>query len=420
VSTWAAARDGESVAAPPIPALTGLRFAAALLIVVGHGFRTFLPFSGPTHVGYELVANITGVGMPLFFVLSGFVIHYNYGRSLAGRRGRGLYAFFVARFARLYPLYVFGLAFDVFNSYSYYQLTPYVGNALLYYVPLIQSWVYRPEGNAALIYAFGPLPSVAWSISTEWFLYLVFPIVCAVIARARRPGTIAIFMVIVTAVALALVSVAIVNRQAILAAGVARYGPVAADPQSSYFRWLLYFSPYSRVFEFTLGCLTSALFLRLPPADADERRLGSWLTVASLLGLLAVYGAMFGWPVASRPHWHASFQLLHMSFGFAPFIALLIFCCARYDTAVVRALDGRWVVLGGEASYSLYLWHTVIMDRVGLGSPAPATVRIMAGAAMRLALCVFTCIGLSLVSWQLIEVPARKWLRRVLSRPVAR
>jgi peptidoglycan/LPS O-acetylase OafA/YrhL len=131
--------------------------------------------------------------------------------------------------------------------------------------------------------------------------------------------------------------------------------------------------------------------------------------------MLAAYVAMFGWPVAYRPHWHASLQLFHMSFGFAPFIALLLFCCARYDNAVVRALAGRWILLCGEASYSLYLWHVVVIERLGIGAPPPATMRIMAGASMRLALGVCACVGLSLVSWQLIELPARNRLRRVLS-----
>jgi peptidoglycan/LPS O-acetylase OafA/YrhL len=40
--------------------------------------------------------------MTLFFVLSGFVIHYNYAMAITGRQvARGTAAFFWARFARL-------------------------------------------------------------------------------------------------------------------------------------------------------------------------------------------------------------------------------------------------------------------------------------------------------------------------------
>jgi peptidoglycan/LPS O-acetylase OafA/YrhL len=40
---------------------------------------------------------------------SGFVTHYNYGGSLARWRPSALWSFAVARFARLYPLYIFAL-----------------------------------------------------------------------------------------------------------------------------------------------------------------------------------------------------------------------------------------------------------------------------------------------------------------------
>ena len=56
----------------------------------------------------QLVINVTNciieVGMELFFVLSGFVIHYNYAD--VGRRPhlQNLARFYIARFARIYPL----------------------------------------------------------------------------------------------------------------------------------------------------------------------------------------------------------------------------------------------------------------------------------------------------------------------------
>ena len=52
--------------------------------------------------------------MPLFFVLSGFVIHYNYAQPVHAQPLRGTYNFFVARFARLYPMYFVVLFADLF------------------------------------------------------------------------------------------------------------------------------------------------------------------------------------------------------------------------------------------------------------------------------------------------------------------
>ena len=52
-----------------IDALTGLRFVAAFTIAFGHAYPHLL--------------SLTGVGMPLFFTLSGFIIHYVYADPFA-------------------------------------------------------------------------------------------------------------------------------------------------------------------------------------------------------------------------------------------------------------------------------------------------------------------------------------------------
>src|SRR5215472_3534712 len=61
-----------------LPALTGLRFFAAFFIFVGHATPMMLKLNPSP----QLLINVTDcfleIGMQLFFVLSGFVIHYNY------------------------------------------------------------------------------------------------------------------------------------------------------------------------------------------------------------------------------------------------------------------------------------------------------------------------------------------------------
>ena len=74
---------------PHIRSLDGLRFIAAGAVLFSHGYFYILLLqdnSGITAYNAPLVA-LANVGMTLFFVLSGFVIHYNYA-ALCGAAGR--------------------------------------------------------------------------------------------------------------------------------------------------------------------------------------------------------------------------------------------------------------------------------------------------------------------------------------------
>jgi len=214
-------------------------------------------------------------------------------------------------------------------------------------------------------------------------------------------------------VAFAISVTLIANTPAILTFGLETFGPIGADPQASFYRWLAYFSPYIRVFEFLLGCLCASIYLKLGAPSAAEERIGAWLTGGAIAAIVVLQWLMFG--VVSDAAWHRILLGLHMNFGFAPMAAVLIFCCARYRTAISRLLSGRLVVLAGEASYSLYLLHLIIIAKFSAGLPLVTSPQTALGAIVQLALVVATSIGLSLVTWTLIEVPARRWIRRVMT-----
>jgi peptidoglycan/LPS O-acetylase OafA/YrhL len=58
-----------------IPSLTGLRGIAACSVLFAHAMDTSFAYEP---ILYPISARIAYFGMSLFFVLSGFVIHYNY------------------------------------------------------------------------------------------------------------------------------------------------------------------------------------------------------------------------------------------------------------------------------------------------------------------------------------------------------
>jgi len=401
----------------PIPSLTGLRFLAAACVVISHALPGVIPLTGTPPVWYALLGAASGLGMTLFFVLSGFVIHYNYFSSIKEDGTRGILNFWAARFARLYPLYIALLVLELAH-YHYLGglfdgngvLPRRVSDALPYYIFMTQSWFYLPNSHNALIYQFGPISAISWSISTEWFFYLVYPLICigvGLISTIHRTLVAALLLCVTT---FAVLSTAFAHATDINQYALAHYGEIAAIGshwQDSYFRWLIYFSPYSRLAEFVLGCLTASAYMSLRDvkASAREERLGLLALLLALAGTIALHSAMFG-PL----HFLTTY---HMSFGFAPTVAIIIFCCARYRNAIVGALSSRNLVICGDASYSLYLLHIAVIGAFGAHLIPVSSFGV--NEAARLAFTLFAAVGLSLVTYAIWEVPARRVLRRLLT-----
>ena len=91
---------------PLLPALTGLRWFAAMWVVLLHFGQALIPFGPP------VLRNISSCGyaaVGLFFVLSGFVLAYNYLDS-DGRLVVTKEKFWTARFVRIFPTYLLAIA----------------------------------------------------------------------------------------------------------------------------------------------------------------------------------------------------------------------------------------------------------------------------------------------------------------------
>jgi peptidoglycan/LPS O-acetylase OafA/YrhL len=97
----------------------------------------------------------------------------------------------------------------------------------------------------------------------------------------------------------------------------------------------------------------------------------------------------------------------------------LIFCAARYRNVLSRLLTSRPALLLGDASYSIYLTHFLVLmvDFKLFGAPAHR------GTAFNVAVLSATIVStlvLSIALYAYYEAPARKWLRQLWRRPIAR
>jgi peptidoglycan/LPS O-acetylase OafA/YrhL len=403
-------------------ALHGLRFLAAFCILFSHACDWLANFKDDNAIHWcgEV---FTVYGMPLFFVLSGFVIHYNYSRLFSTMRPRWAIAEFLgARFARIYPLFIcfflVGIAVDgVMQWYDHHQF-----NLLLvlgHYLTLTQAWVYIIIFSDRFI-ADGPF-GLSWSLSTEFFFYLAYIALVLHIARLRRISSLLITAGVMSIFVVAAVIYAQDHLDQI-AAFAARYMNDHFEEGSDYsfIRWLFYYSPYVRVFEFILGCLTAQIYARLAAnkVSPDEARLGRYLTAVSVAALAAVgliyvfepFGSLFA----------TYFNFLKLNYGCAVPIALLIFCVSRYrSSAVATILSAPLMVLLGDLSYSIYTVHIWTL-RIFVRPETASSNTLEAEAVLRIVLAIALTVILSTATYRLIEVPARAWLRRSVARRLVR
>jgi peptidoglycan/LPS O-acetylase OafA/YrhL len=403
-----------------IPALTGIRFFAAFFVAIAHGLLATATFRQEPALFYQL-KTLSSLGMSIFFVLSGFVIHYTYSASLT--RPGGLHNFFVARVARLYPLFIVMILLEYAYQHLIYpeRIPPFGQNvrALRYYVTLTQTWWYTIFNDASLVYQFGEVASIAWSISTEFAFYLVYPLLLPIFSRLKKPRSVIIAFIIHCALSIGIITIVALNHQNIAEIGLRAFGEIgdgrSTSGQDSLYRWLVYFSPYSRVLEFIAGGLAAQLFITTSQGapDAAAKGRGIALTALAIAAVLATQVFLYG-PRFFSIQVHQFISNFSMSFGFAPACALLIYCCARYRNALTAPFNWRPFIVLGDASYSIYLLHMAFFSSVRL-QPIDATfLNILARLAL---FCGVTALlfATSLVTYRLIEVPARRWVRATFS-----
>jgi peptidoglycan/LPS O-acetylase OafA/YrhL len=402
-----------------VPSLTGLRFLAALSVAFAHGSLLLLGLEDVPSLSWLGIP--AGFGMSLFFVLSGFVIHYNYRTSVTEGGIPGIGKFVWARFSRLYPLFLFVVAVDVIFGR---QLFDYVtgGNprfletlsALPYFLTFTHSWFYVPYEDSSLIYITANNASLSWSISTEWFFYLSYPLIALALLRVRGPRT-AVALIIAWSILWATLASTLDERSPeVNAWALNHFGAIAGlqmGYQDSFVRWINYFSPYLRIGEFVLGCLVSQLYIHLEgrPVSERERRFGLCLLT---LGVISV-------PVVSYLEYSNVSPLIHSlrsNYGLAPSAGLVIFTAARYPSSVARFLNLRPLVVLGEASYSIYMLHYLVFAVIvaASGPVIQPTFWPVAYAVVRFVCSLSLVLLIALGVHSFLEIPSRKFLRALL------
>ena len=353
-----------------LDALTALRFFAALLVFVYHCAPT-AAFATQYALGHS------GVGF--FFLLSGFILTYTYHRDFrAAPAWRAVRAFYVARFARIYPVHVVATAFaalvlwrfggNVWDASSVATRESAAVAGLL----LVQSWIPNE-----LVYL--GINAPAWSISTEMFFYAAFPLLARSLLRSFGASTPPVVWVAAAMPWAIAVAVALVPH------------PVGV--------WTAYVLPPVRLTDFVVGMLLGIAFVRSAPVAAQRAR----MTAIEVLALAAVAVAIAVSPYAPGA--------LRYSLFLMPFWALLIAVFVHQAGTISRLLRHPMFVALGRASFAFYLIHWPIIAVVGgtLGWARPIAAMLVAFALS---------IAASFALFHLVEQPMRVRIRAAFAARV--
>jgi peptidoglycan/LPS O-acetylase OafA/YrhL len=284
------------VARARLDSLTGVRFLAALTVLLGHSTVV-------TGQRWNWFMNFGGTAVSCFFVLSGMVLAWSC-------LGMGAREFYRRRVARIYPTYLVALVFA-------WLVTSWLGwstqwRSWIAMVTLTQCWFPHASQLTAML-------TPAWSLSDEAFFYLCFPLLAALVARMSRPGR--------QWLALGCFGWTIAMTWLLISHS-------AQNGNSTY--WLCYMFPPSRMPEFVLGII-AALELR------DGLRVPGW----------APLGA-FGLALIVR------FEVLGTSWTepYTPFVVLGLLWLGSRDLLDARSFLRSPAMLAlGAWSYAMYLFH---------------------------------------------------------------
>ena len=386
-----------------LPHLTGFRAIAAYLVLIAHSLQTTFKY-GSIRYAENYISCLAYLGMSIFFVLSGFVITYTYyDRFIKLSWWQAAREFTIARFARLYPLYIIIILGDR-DCFK-----PLVRQGTIYdwvsYLTLTQSW-----WNMQML-SFPP----AWSISTECFFYLCFVAwMCPWIVRHSdkyngRTATMTLAFVLLTLLTA-------YAGKADITMFLCHLVNHASEHNVWY--WFKYFSPYVRIGEFIAGACAARMFVTTQyeePQAADQRRANLLCAISCLAVILLTVGTYCGYVLGNDAGWFAPdgfpFFLCH-NFGYAPFLAYIFYTCTKYPNLIARWCSTRMMQAGGEISYSIYMlqfwiYYHVLWDQVA-GVPSFFAYEI---SILKAIFYVLFITLISFCSYRLIEVPSRRLLR---------
>ena len=345
-----------------INTLTSLRFIFALMVFGAHCYTIDKFFD--THFFKEGF-----VGVSFFFVLSGFIIAYNYQKKFSENKITKR-AFWVARIARIYPLH---------------WLTLFIAVALGNYVIASGAidWLKHFLASLTLTNAYIPkadyffsFNSPSWSLCCEQLFYLCFPFLIPIAKDYKK--LLCVFFV-----------------SAILIVIGMHFTP------ETDIKGYWYVNPITRLPDSLAGMLLFQLYDRLKGKNITAYQ-GSIIEIASIALFLAFYLYAAEIPKVYR----------YSCYYWLP-VAFLLISFSLQKGIVSRLLSNRILVIGGEISYSFYLIHLFVLLSYAEWQKG-SNFHIAWYISIPILFCII--VLLSLLSYYYFEKPMNKRIKTLLNK----
>ncbi len=309
---------------PALPALTGLRTLLALTILMFHFTPSGLRWERHPWVSLYPLVDIGYVFVSFFFLISGFILSYNYAHREGGVRKAD---FWMARFSRLYPVYLLTM--------------------LISLPMLLLEWRSRPHeqfwagavATPLLVQGFFPhlatfWNTVSWTLSCEVVLYIAFPW----LLKMHWPQT----TWKLAAMVVGFWMLGLVPHLSYLLVNPDHLQPPVTRYSNGTWLDVLKYTPIAYLCTFLAGLTLGRLHDAMQMDDRGRLRTG---LVGFLLAWFAVYH------VAPR----VPYILVHGGL-FTPVWSLVILGLAG-TSPLSRIFSVRPLVAVGTSTYALYLLH---------------------------------------------------------------
>lgn len=323
-------------------------------------------------------------GVDLFFILSGFVLTWNYldrmGRSWSVRANLH---FLWLRLARVWPVYLVTLhlaaVWVIFTLHVGHVPSPEAGQltAISYVrqILLVQLW-FQPYFDGS------SWDGPAWSISAEWLAYLLFGLLILVIFRMKHATRARGLMWLAFAASLPPVVLLLASGQF--------YTPWSWLPRI--------------VTQFAAGALACAAVRRLRPTDR-ARRIAGYLSVLVGVAIVGILYLLHAHPLAGVEDSGGVVDVL-----FVP----LVISLAIGVGSLPALLSTRLMVFGGQISFCLYMVHELVHTAWGWAVQQYELALQDQPWKWNVVGLLAIALGAAILLYHFVEEPGRRWMRRMV------